>query len=278
MKLPFKKLEGLGNCYIFVEARNVRNQSLTKLALNISNVTTGIGSDGLIVIDSRKEPFGMRIFNRDGSEAELCGNGLRQAALFIKSTNYPRGHKFIFRTIAGDFQTEVLWALSNRANIKTFLGKPDFRAEAVGLKQKYKLAFNIKLKDIIPRNMSLDCISLGNPHAVIWVNNFDFDWQKLGRTISPAPIFPKGINVHFCRVVNPRKFQMKIYERGSGPTQACGSGAAACLAVGVMRNYLNNKASAEMPGGTLKLHWDFKNDFISQEGPASIVCSGEYFH
>jgi diaminopimelate epimerase len=119
---------------------------------------------------------------------------------------------------------------------------------------------------------------MGNPHAVIWVDNFDFDWIKAASNISGSRLFSNGANVHFCKKVNSRRFQMKIYERGSGVTRACGSGAAACLASGVMRNLINKKAIADMPGGKLGLVWDMDSNAISQEGPVSIICSGEFNH
>lgn len=276
MKLPFVKLEGLGNCYIFIEARNVRNHVLPRLAIRMSSVATGIGSDGLIVVDSSQEPFAMRIFNKDGSEAELCGNGLRQAALFLKSLKRLRAKKMKLQTIAGEFLAEIISSSKNKAIIKTVLGKPEFNARAVGLKAKSKLTFDIPVKTSVGR-FNVDAVRVGNPHAVVWVDNYDFDWRTAGQEISTDPLFPRGINVHFCRVLNSRKFLMKIFERGSGITEACGSGAAACLAAGVMRSYLYKSAKADMPGGILNLHWEFKDGLINQEGPASIVCSGEYF-
>jgi diaminopimelate epimerase len=276
MKLPFVKLEGLGNCYIFVEARNVRKFALPRLARRISHVATGIGSDGLIVVDTAKEPFAMRIFNKDGSEAELCGNGLRQAALYIKRLKRMRAKKMKLQTVAGEFPAEIISSQDNKAIIKTALAKPAFDAKAVGLKKQNNLTFDISVKTSVGQ-FKVDGVRVGNPHAVVWVNNYDFDWPTAGQEISTSSLFPKGINVHFCRVANSRKFQMKIYERGSGVTEACGSGAAACLAAGVMRSYLYKRAKAEMPGGILKLHWEFKDGLISQEGPASEVCGGEYY-
>jgi len=269
-------MEGLGNCYIFAEARKVKNISLRKLAVSISDITKGIGADGLIIIDISREPFLMRIFNSDGSEAELCGNGLRQAALFLKHVKYGNRKKFIIMTSSGDYWTKIIWRKGNQAYVKSSLGAPDFRALSVGLKKKADIAFNIKLFRAQKRVFMADCVSQGNPHAVIWVNDFDFDWRKIGYVISRHPMFRAGINVHFCRVINPRRFQMKIYERGSGATAACGSGAAACLAAGVMRNLLGKNAVAEMPGGKLGLSWDIDSNIIVQEGPVSIICSGDY--
>ena len=270
-------MEGLGNCYIFTETRNNISRILPGLARSISNINTGIGADGLIVVDSRREPFSMRIFNSDGSRAELCGNGLRQAALFLKKIRYGNRKKFIIDTKAGQFATEIISTKANTAIVQTTLGAPDFSAKAVGIKSS-GLGLNIKSPVISKNVKKIDCVSIGNPHAVIWVNDFDFDWEHIGQALSTDPYFTNGINVHFCRVISPHRFQMKIYERGSGATLACGSGAAACLAVGVMRNYLHKTATAEMPGGKLKLNWNLADGEISQIGPVSFICDGEYYY
>jgi diaminopimelate epimerase len=269
-------MEGLGNCYVFTEALKVKNINLPRLAISISDITRGIGADGLIVIDTAKEPYSMRIFNSDGSEAELCGNGLRQAALFLKRIKYSNRKKFIIKTVAGEYWTEILSTKDNWASVKSTLGSPDFRSQSVGLKKKVDIALDINLFRAQNRVFKADCICLGNPHAVIWVDDFDFDWPKIGHAVSRHSMFRKGINVHFCRIINRRRFQMKIYERGSGATQACGSGAGACLTDGVMRNLLSKNAIAEMPGGNLKLNWNIDINTIIQEGPVSIICSGEY--
>jgi diaminopimelate epimerase len=277
MKLPFTKMEGLGNCYIFAEARNDISRILPKLARAISDAGTGVGADGLIVVDTRKEPFIMRIFNSDGSEAELCGNGLRQAALFIRKTKFGKRRDFAIATKAGRFATEIISTKANTAIVRTALGAPDFAAKAVGI-EAAGLGLNLKSPVKSTKFKTIDCVNVGNPHAVVWVNDYDFDWKSMGQALSTDPYFTRGINVHFCRVINPRRFEMKIYERGSGVTRACGSGAASCLAAGVMRNLLQKSATAVMPGGNLKLSWNLTSGEITQTGPVSIVCSGEYYY
>lgn len=276
MILPFMKLEGLGNCYVFVEARKVKKISLRQLARAISNVSSGIGSDGVISVDSMNEPHSIRFFNKDGSEAESCGNGMRQAALYIRKKAKANRKRFILQTVAGNIQAEIINLKGNSAKVRTGLGSPDFSSTFMKTKSKNALAFDIKIPVAKHRQMAVDCVSLGNPHAIIWVNNFDFDWEYLGQKLSNHPRFKKGANVHFCRIVTKKRFQMRIYERGSGITMACGSGAAACLAAGVMKHQLDKNATALMPGGNLTLTYDLSGNFIYQEGPVSIICSGEY--
>lgn len=267
---------GLGNCYLFVETQDVKSLSLKKLAKEASDISKGIGADGLIVVDTAKPPFAMRIFNRDGSQAQMCGNGLRQAALFLKRLRYPARKRFLLAPPAGQFEAEIVSLKGNHALIKTALGTPDFLAKTIGLRQRDGLAFGIKMKHGHQKVIA-DCVSMGNPHAVIFVDNFKFDWQDTGRYISCQRLFRDGVNVQFLKIINSRRFEMRTYERGTGVTKACGSGAAACLAVGVMRGLLHKKAIAVMPGGSLKLTWDFTTGMINQTGPADIICRGVFY-
>jgi diaminopimelate epimerase len=277
MMLPFLKLEGLGNNYIFVELKKVHKNNLPRLARAVSNEKTGIGADGLIVVDTDREPFLMRTFNSDGSEAEICGNGIRQAALFLRQMKYPRRRKFMIKTCADIYAVNVKQAKGNIGMVHTSLGKPDFSAEAVGVKSDTKLAFDIPFMHYGERAITLDCVSMGNPHAVVFVSSYDFDWPSLGKTLSESEMFKHGANINFMKVVNKSKFEVKTYERGTGVTSACGSGAAACMAVGVMRDILKRDATAVLSGGKLSLNWQFENEAIFQTGPASVVCRGEYF-
>jgi diaminopimelate epimerase len=276
IRLPFVKMEGLGNCYVFVEAARLRKPNLRRIAAKVSDISTGIGADGLIVFDTVKSPYRMRIFNHDGSEAEMCGNGLRQAALYLKRFKYPNKNNFEITSKAGVFPAEILSAKENRAQVKASLGKPVFGADSIGLTDHRKLAFGLKFKHR-GKTFIADCVSMGNPHAVVIVDDFDFNWAEVGQAISVDGIFKHGINVHFLKIENSRKFQIRNFERGAGVTMACGSGAAACLAIAVMRGLTTKSATAVMLGGNLKLHWDFQLGQIIQTGPASIICQGEYF-
>lgn len=276
IKLPFVKMEGLGNSYIFVQAARLRNFNLSETARQISDQANGIGADGMIILDVRKSPYRMRIFNRDGSEAQMCGNGIRQAAFFLKKYFLPKQNKFDITTKAGVFPTEVLSSQYNQSQVRASIGAPNFTRPAVGLPGVRKLAFGMKLRYGAKEYLA-DCVNVGNPHAVIKVKNFDFPWAEIGEALSNHKMFKDGINVHFLKVDKPSQYNMRIFERGAGTTLACGSGAASCLVVGVMRGWLHTKATAVMPGGKLQLHWDLDSGRIIQTGPANIVCEGEYF-
>jgi len=276
MTLPFIKLQGLGNCYIFVEASTVRKYPLPILARKISDPATGVGSDGLIVIDPLREPFPMRIYNRDGTEAEMCGNGLRQAAVYLHTARFPRRKRFQIAPPAGAMNTRIISGSNGAYRVKADLGSPTFDAADMGIKNRTGLAFDVPAYRTGNNWVKADCVSMGNPHAVVMVDNYDFDWLDMARNIGTNKIFIKGTNVHFVQIYNSKRFAMRTYERGSGPTAACGSGAAACLAVGVMRGLLGREAVAEMPGGRLHVSWNMSSNVISQVGPAAIICFGVY--
>ncbi len=273
-KLPFAKLEGLGNCYLFVERKHLGALKPAELARRFSDTATGVGSDGLIVIDSASEPVALRIFNSDGSEAEMCGNGLRQAALYLDIIRRSRKKRYLIAPPAGIFRSVVLNSRRRSAVVETELGKPEFSCASVGLRGGKKAAFSIPL-NVGAKRYIADCVSFGNPHAVVFVKNFDFDWIRVGKSLAEHRLFRRGANVHFVKIENRSRFSMRIYERGSGPTMACGSGAAASLAVGVMRDFLTRRATASMPGGKLKLEWDFRSGKIIQIGPVNLICIGE---
>jgi diaminopimelate epimerase len=277
MKIPFIKLEGLGNSYVFIQTGKIAGNRLKKMAVIIADPKRGIGSDGLILMDIRRESFRMRIFNKDGSEAEMCGNGLRQAALYLNRLRFPRRKSFAIKTLAGNFEARIVSSRGNEAIVETSLGAPDFSSAAVGLKIKKGLAFDVPLIVHGGKRVKGDAVSMGNPHVVIFVKEYNFGWAEIGRKISESSRFAGGTNVHFIKVIGSGRFEMKTYERGSGVTAACGSGAAACLAAGVMRNLLNKKAVAVMSGGKLRLFWNLSSNMIYQLGPVRVVCRGEFF-
>lgn len=202
IKLPFVKMEGLGNSYIFVQAARLRNFNLSDIARQISDQSTGIGADGIIVLDVRKSPYRMRIFNRDGSEAQMCGNGIRQAAFFLKKYHFKNQSKFDITTEAGIFPAEVISSKNIQSTVRASIGAPNFTRAAIGLPGVRKLAFGIKLK-VDHREITADCVSVGNPHAVIKVNNFDFPWAEIGEAIGNHKMFKEGINVHFLKIDRP---------------------------------------------------------------------------
>jgi len=237
--MRFQKWHGLGNDFILIEG-SLKNPNF--LAKKLCNRHLGIGADGLVlVLPSKKADYKMRIFNPDSSEAEMCGNAIRCVAKYLGKK------KIKVETLAGIIEPELL----SNGQAKVNMGKP-----------KHVGDFG-----------KITAISIGNPHAVLFVKNFDFDWQKKGREIeNNIKLFPKKTNVEFVKIINKNNLEIKVWERGAGPTLACGTGACAAAFASFLKNKTNRQVNAHLPGGKLKIEI---KDNIYMTGPAIKVFQGE---
>lgn len=217
----------------------------------------------------------MAIYNSDGSEAKFCGNGLRGTALYLKFVNRARGKKFNLSTRWRDYQVELAGSVGKSTIVKASMGQPIFEAKAVGLNGGTKTGLGIEYGSS-PNIFNLYCLALPNPHAVVFVKNFDFDWQSIGAGIEKSPLFSQGTNVMFAKVLSPKRIEVKPWERGSGATLACGSGAAAATVISNLLGYTRGPVRAMMPGGSLTTYWDIDKNIVYQEGPSRIAFSGTY--
>lgn len=239
--MKFQKWHGLGNDFILIK------DSLKKpnfLAKKLCHRHFGIGADGLVLIlSSEKADCRMRIFNPDGSEAEMCGNAIRCVAQYIGK------EKLKVETLAGITQVEIIGS-----KVRVNMGK----AKHLGNFGR------------------ITAISMGNPHAVLFVENFDFNWQKRGQEIENSRrLFPQKTNVEFVKVVDKNNLEVKVWERGAGATLACGTGACASTYASFLKKKTNNKVNVHLPGGKLKIEINDNNDNIYMTGPATKVFEGE---
>jgi diaminopimelate epimerase len=278
MKIPFIKIQNAGNDYIYVEKKYISRlkMRIPSLARHISDRNRGVGSDGLIILEAigRESTF-MRIYNSDGSEAELCGNGLRGVALFLMRALKMRARKFTVSTRWNDYRAKTVSFSGDAAVIEISLGGPSFDARAIGYLKDEGICMGIPVS-VGGRERDLYCVAMPNPFAVIFVDNFDFDWQKEGSGIENSPMFRKRINVMFTKIDSRRRLTVMPWERGSGATLSCGSGAAAAVAVSGLLGYTGGKVSVIMPGGTLKTSWNIEENEIYQEGPSRIAFTGSF--
>jgi diaminopimelate epimerase len=276
VNIPFIKIEGLGNDYIFVDDSVFRGRKMRfpGLARAISHRRFGVGSDGLIIVkklDSKSAS--MTIYNSDGSQAEFCGNGLRGTSLYIKSVYKTRGNEFSVFTRWREYRTNIVKNYGGSAMIRASLGAPSFEPKAVGFNGSNCLGVKVTPART-PRQ--LYCVAMPNPHAVIFVEDFDFNWQNEGMILEKSPLFKNGVNVMFARIDSPKRISLMPWERGSGPTMACGSGAAAVTVVSNLLEMTKGPITVQMPGGTLLTRWDIAENQIYQAGPARIAFSGIY--
>jgi diaminopimelate epimerase len=282
MKIKFTKMQALGNDYIYVDCfksqdteyvQNLSGIDLSDLAKKICHRNFGVGSDGLILIAPGKVcKFRMIFYNPDGSEAEMCGNGIRCFARYLYDHGLSKKKVQKIETKAGMIKTEII-KTGKVFLIKADIGKPILERKKVPMKSEGNLCINQELK-LNGKKVKINSLSLGNPHTVIFVDEFGKDWKTIGAQVENHPIFPKRTNVEFVKILSPRNIRLKIWERGVGETQASGTGACAATVAGVLNHKLERKLKAEFDQGELQIEWDAENNHLYMIGPAVETFSG----
>ncbi|MBN1393174.1 MAG: diaminopimelate epimerase [Sedimentisphaerales bacterium] len=290
--MRFTKMQGIGNDYVYVNCFDEKISSPAKLAQVISDRHFGIGSDGLILISpsKKKADVQMRIFNADGSEAEMCGNGIRCVAKYAYEHKLAEaGGPFVvpgqpncpaslkIETGRGILTVGLLTSSDGKVeNVCVNMGKPVLTA--------MNIPVNLPVKEVIEQPMQflnrafvMTCVSMGNPHAVFFRDDVSsVELEKFGPAIEKHSIFPNRTNVHFVQVDAPAEFTMRTWERGSGITLACGTGACACCVAVVLTGRGERVCTAHLPGGDLYLNWCSEDNCVYMTGPAEEVFEGNF--
>ncbi len=261
--MRFTKMHGLGNDYIFLNCLEGGPADLPGLARRLSDRHFGVGGDGIIcVCPSDRADFKMRMFNADGSEGAMCGNGIRCFGKYVWDKGLADSAHLTIETLAGERDLSLM--LRER---RVYAAVVDMGVPAVG--QPLELAAGGMRWTAVP-------VSMGNPHAVVEADDpVALDLAALGPEMECAPAFPRGVNVEFIRVLNRRELQMRVWERGSGETLACGTGACACVAAMASAGKLEREAVVRLAGGDLTVRWDEKSGHMFMTGPAATVFDGE---
>lgn len=285
--IEFTKMEGLGNDYVYIDCLKKSEQEInyiSKLAQKISDRHFGIGSDGLILIcKSENADFKMKMYNQDGSEAQMCGNGIRCVGKFVYDKGLTNNKRITIETLAGIKTLDLNIENGKVNNITVNMGKPILQEELIPCiaDAKTENKFNnykiphIKLK-VLDKDFDFTCVSMGNPHAITIVNNIDdFDVKKYGKIIECDKHFPQKTNVEFIEIIDDSTIKMRVWERGAGETLACGTGASASVVVCILNNLINNnqETKVKLLGGDLNIKW---NEYVYMTGPARIVYEGVY--
>ncbi|MDD3386797.1 MAG: diaminopimelate epimerase [Candidatus Pacebacteria bacterium] len=261
--MRFAKMHGAGNDFVLINTftENV-SENYNELAVKLCDRNFGIGADGLIlVLPSEKNDIKMRIFNPDGSEPEMCGNGIRCFARFVYEEKIVSKKIIEVETLAGTIIPEIIIEDEKVTGVKVDMGIPEYN-----LSEKVQFA---------GMDFEITTVNMGNPHCVIFVEDLNkIDVSKWGAIIENDPMFPHKTNVEFVQVINDSKMKMKVWERGAGITLACGTGACATLVAGVINNKTSMKAEVILSGGTLLIEWPDKKK-IYMTGPAELVFKGE---
>lgn len=277
--MKFTKMQGCGNDYVYINCfeENVENPS--ELAIKMSNRNFGVGSDGLIlVMPSDIADCRMRMFNSDGSESEMCGNGIRCVGKFVHDKNIVKKDIITVETLAGIKALEFFKDENNMVlDVKVNMGQPIFSPKDIPVISDEEIVKNLKLR-ALDKEFTFTCVSMGNPHAITFVDDIDnFDVNKYGSILESDPSFPKRANIEFVEVIDNNNLKMRVFERGSGETFACGTGTCAT----VVASFLNGKCNREnvnvkLLGGTLNISWDNKDNNVYMIGPARFVFEGDW--
>ena len=264
--LPFEKMHGIGNDFILLERRSlpkgVNERTLAKL---ICNRNFGIGADGIIIVDyssTKDADFIWGYYNNDGSEAEMCGNGMRCFAKYVYERGLTDEVSFSVMTKAGVIKPKI----EEDGTVTVNMGKPKFSSDTG------------KELTVDSKTISYVFIDIGNPHCVIFQNE-EIDNSELlllGPKIEKHTIFPNGVNVEFAVVKNKTDIHLKVWERGAGATLACGTGACAALVAGNIKNLCGYSANVYLPGGLLVVKWDKSLNDVYLNGPATFVYTGQF--
>ncbi|MCG6158392.1 diaminopimelate epimerase [Rubinisphaera margarita] len=276
--MKFTKMHGAGNDYVYV---NLFQEKLpgpaAEIAPIVANRNTGIGGDGLILIEpSDKADARMRMYNSDGSEAEMCGNGVRCVAKYVYDHGIAKQEELQIETGAGVLKLQVFPEQGKVQRVRVNMGQPILESAKIPTTLPGDPPVNAKL-DVSGRILEVTCVSMGNPHCITFVDEVTDDWVlKTGPLVEKHPAFPRRVNAEFIQVVSPEEFIMRVWERGSGETLACGTGASAVAVAGVLTGKMGRKVTGHLLGGDLELEWCEKTNDVYMTGPAAEVFSGEW--
>lgn len=275
--IQYTKMHGLGNNYIYINCfeEKLVESELASLAIAVSDIYTGIGSDGMILIcPSDVAPVKMRIFNKDGSEGKNCGNGLRCVAKYAYEFGIVKETSFQIETLSGIVHAELEVSDGEVKFITIDMGEPIFEATNIPVLGEVEQKISFEGKEYV----SL-AVSMGNPHTVMLVDSIEeAPLTTLGPIIEKSDLYPEGVNVEFIEIVSPTELNFRVWERGSGVTQACGTGACAAAVVAILReeSQKNTEITVHLAGGDLFITWN-ENNHVMMRGMAEIICSGEYY-
>ena len=274
--MRFTKMEGLGNDYLYVNTFEESVENPSAVAARISDRHRGVGADGLVLIGpGRGADFSMRIFNADGSESEMCGNAARCVGKYV----YERGlwgRENLTLETGGVARAVSLRVKDGRVeSVRVDMGRPVLSPAAIPVHLPGGAVLGLSLP-WGEENLTVHCVSVGNPHCVLFVEDVDTaPVRELGPRLERHPSFPKRINVEFAQVVSPDRIRLRVWERGSGETMACGTGACAALAAAALTGRCGREAEVILPGGPLRIRWR-EDGHLEQEGPANFVFDGEW--
>ena len=274
--MKYTKMQGIGNDYVYVNCFHENIENPSEVSRRISDRHFGIGSDGLILIKpSKKADFEMEMYNADGSQGAMCGNGMRCVGKYVYDYGLTDKTRISVDTKSGIKYLDLTVENKKVKLVRVNMGAPVLEAKAIPMiyegENVISQPFNVG-QDIY----EITAVSMGNPHAVVYVENVkNLPLEEIGPKFEKHTAFPESVNTEFVRVIDRKTLEMRVWERGSGETLACGTGACAVAVASVLNGYTEDEVTVRLLGGDLKIFWDRAENLVYMTGPAEIVFEGE---
>ena len=273
--MKFTKMHGIGNDYVYVNCFEETVENPSEVSKKVSDRHFGIGSDGLILIKpSEKADFEMEMYNADGSQGAMCGNGIRCVAKYVYDYGLTDKTNISVDTKSGIKYLDLTVTNGKVALVKVNMGQPELNAEKIPMiyKKQQVMQQPLAVKDNI---YEVTAVSMGNPHVIVYMDQIrDLAIEKIGPDFEKHPAFPEGVNTEFVHVIDRKTVEMRVWERGSGETLACGTGACAVAVACVLNGYTEEEVTVRLLGGELKIFWNRKENLVYMTGPAEVVFDG----
>ena len=278
--IQFTKMHGAGNDYVFIDGRN-STLNWSSLAISISDRHFGVGADGLIVaFDSKDADIRMQMYNLDGSEGMMCGNGIRCFVAFGVNIGLLKrdSASFSVETASGILEVTPIWENDQMVAASVNMGLPKFLSSEVPFILKGYQSLEDYDLEIEDQHFAVSALSMGNPHAVTILDTpiSGFDLAHIGPQIENHPMFPQQVNFEIINILNRDLISLRVWERGSGQTLACGTGACAAAVIAIKKGLVNNKVTVKLPGGDLEIRWENDSD-VYMKGPIKTVFQGRLY-
>lgn len=274
--MRFTKMQGIGNDYVYVNCFREEVKNPKELAIKVSDRHFGIGSDGLILIKpSKTADFQMAMYNADGSEGAMCGNGIRCVAKYVYDYGLTREETISIETKSGIKYLNLTVANGKVQDVRVNMGAPILTAEKIPVVSEQEKVINEEI-EVEGQVYHMTAVSMGNPHAVVYMSDVKgLAIEEIGPKFEQHSRFPDRINTEFVRVIDEHTVEMRVWERGSGETLACGTGACAVAVASILNGFVKDEVTVKLLGGDLKIHWDQDEDIVYMTGPATVVFDGE---
>lgn len=274
--MKFTKMQGLGNDYVYVNCFEETIENPSEVARKVSNRNFGVGSDGMIMINpSKVADFEMEMYNADGSRGEMCGNGIRCVGKYVYDYGLTDKTTISVETLGGIKYLDLFVEEGKVKQVKVDMGSPELVPAKIPIEAEGDTVINAPI-EVCGTTYRMTGVSMGNPHTVVYIDDVQgLEIEKIGPHFENHERFPKRINTEFARVIDRNTVEMRVWERGSGETLACGTGACAVAVASILNGLTENKVTVKLLGGDLEIEWDRENNTVYMIGPAEVSFEGE---